>query len=463
MKSHCFGVYYLGGSVELLRLHEHLGQFYPGATLITRSQDTVLRVPIAGGTMPAAPKRPEFPYEAVNYQFDHGFGLAMITFQSDQPIPDLIAGPSQFVFQDPGLAGAILAYLYRAFGVNSLSEINSLASTRERRQSLKTRTGIRVITAGLDEANGGFRTDDTLWLVGKDIPGLDVSKAEDLSELSPGRVFRLGAGRYWSPAEDEDVLWDLARLELREISGGFLHGAANGWLDRTQTQLEQMSTMLAERNRTTWNREREDVEQFDVNFHRFATGARRQLITGALPSLEVVDRRRWDQWSNFTRQQELTGAALDEAHRAIERMTGPLDFREFQLLKTGVEEVEGRIMLLTVLLVLMEFFALAIEPGHLTSKGILLALVILIPAAFIAFERWRRQAVARHSRELLTRQRLEETRSRIAEAEREIKSFQSDELLAAGTRESLLREMKEMVGQLKARQEELSADLKGRR
>jgi hypothetical protein len=204
---------------------------------------------------------------------------------------------------------------------------------------------------------------------------------------------------------------------------------------------------------------REEVEHFDVNFHRFATSARRRLIDGDTTPLGVVDRRRWDRQSDFARQQELAGNALDEAHRAIAGMTRPLDFREFELLKTGVEEVEGRIMLLTVLLVLMGLFTLAIEPGNWTSKSILLVLVILIPVGFLFFERWRREAVVRRGRELLTRQRLEETGRQIGELEQEMKRSQSDDVMAADIREGLGREMSELLARLKARQDELSAEL----
>jgi len=462
VKTLCFGLYYLGGPVELLRLREHLRPAYPGATPVSQREEMVLQIPLVSGTIPVAPGQPEVHYEATNYQFGHGFGLALFTFESDQPIPDLMAAPARFIFQQAEPGGAILAYLYQALGVKGISEISGVASTRERRQQLKARTGIQVIPAGLDSFSTGFTTTETCWLVGKDIPGLDTSKAEDLSELSPGLVFRLGTGRYWSPTENEEVLGDLVLLELRELSGRYLRGAAADWLTHTQIQLEQLSATLVEHNRVVRNQVREEVEHFDVNFHRFATSTRRRLIDGEMTPLEVVNRRRWDRQSDFPRQQELTGNALDEAHRAIAGMTRPLDFREFELLKTGVEEVEGRIMLLTVLLVLMGLFTLAIEPGNWTSKGILLVLVILIPVGFLFFERWRREAVVRRGHELLTRQRLEETGRRIAELEQEMKRAQGDDVMAADIREGLAREMNEVLARLKARQAELSAELRKR-
>ena len=462
MKLHCFGLYYLGGPVELLRLHEHLRRVYPGAALVSRREDMVLQVPIVGGTVPVGPGRPEVTYEVTNYQFDHGFGLTLLAFQSDQPIPDLMVAPARFIFQQAELGGAILAYLYRALGVDGMSEVPGVAGTRERRQQLKARTGIRVIPAGLDDIKTGFTTTETCWLVGKDIAELDTSKAEDLSELFPGLILRLGTGRYWSPAESDELLWDLVLLELRELSGRYLRDAAVGWLARTQAQLEQMSATLVEHNRVVWNQVREEVEHFDVNFHRFATSTRQRLIDSVVSPLEVVDRRRWELHSDFPRQRELTGDALDEAHRAIDGMTRPLDFREFQLLKTGVEEVEGRIMLLTVLLVLMGLCTVAIEPGHWTAKGILLALVILIPVGFLFFERWRREAVVRRGRELLTRQRLEETGRQIAELEQEIKRSQSDDVMAADIRAGLGRELNEVLARVKAHRDELSAELRRR-
>jgi hypothetical protein len=462
MKTHCFGLYYLGGPVELLRLREHLRPVYPGATPVSRREEMVLQIPLVSRTIPAASGQPEVRYEATNYQFGHGYGLALFTFESDRPIPDLTAMPARFIFQQAELAGAIFAYLFQALGVKGISEIDGVASTRERRLQLKLRTGIQVIPAGLNEIRTGFMTTESCWLVGKDVPGLDTSKAEDQSEKFPGLILRLGPGHYWSPAENEEVLWDLVLLELRELSGRYLRDAAVGWLARTQTQLEQLSATLEEHNRVVGNQVREEVEHFDVNFHQFATSARRRLIDGDTTPLGVVDRQLWNRQSDFQRQQELAGKALDEAHRAIEGMTRPLDFREFQLLKTGVEEVEGRIMLLTVLLVLMELVTLAIEPGHWTSKGILLVLVILIPVGFLFFERWRREAVVRRGRGLLTRQRLVELGRQIAELEQEMKRSQSDDVMAADIREGLGREMNEVLARLKARQDELSAELRKR-
>ena len=127
MKLHCFGLYYLGGPVELLRLHEHLRRVYPDAALVSRREDMVLQVPIVGGIVPAGPGRPEVTYEVTNYQFDHGFGLTLLAFRSDQPIPDLMVAPARFIFQQAELGGAILAYLYQALGVDGMSEVPGVA------------------------------------------------------------------------------------------------------------------------------------------------------------------------------------------------------------------------------------------------------------------------------------------------------------------------------------------------
>ena len=141
MKTHCFGLYYLGGPVELLRLREHLRTAYPGVTPVSRREEMVLQIPLVSGTIPAAPGQPEVRYEATNYQFGHGFGLALSTFESDRPIPDLPAMPARFIFRQAELAGAIFAYLFQALGVKGISEIDGVASTRERRQQLKARPG----------------------------------------------------------------------------------------------------------------------------------------------------------------------------------------------------------------------------------------------------------------------------------------------------------------------------------
>jgi hypothetical protein len=460
MRTCCFGTFYLGGRIDLLRLREHLAGDYPDATLVTERGQAVLFVPLAAGVLAPATDRERIAYDVVNYQFDSGLGQILFRFRSEHRIPELEESPAKFALRQSEIAGAGLAYLRRALNIQNLSEVDSLAASPEQSRKLRSETGIQPFRVGLDAMSVTFSFADRVWLVGADVPDLETSRAEDLSEVSPGFVFGLGPDRFWSPVVTEDVTWDMVLLQLRESGVRMMKDVGRAWLEVIQRQLEQMTTTLAERNAVVWAQEREDVEQLDVNFHLLATDTRRFISTYSLLRLEVVSRERWERFSTFERHVELANKALDEAHRAIERMTRPLDFREFQLLKTGVEEVEGRIMLLTILLVLMELFRMATEPGHWGSKGVLLGLVILIPTGFLLFERWRRSAVVRRGRALLTRNRIERVKTDIKEIEQEIEQLKSEDFLAEETQQSFLSELSVSRDRLKRQQAEHEEELK---
>ena len=423
----------------------------------------MLYLPLATGELDASAAGQDISYEAVNYQFDSGIGLVLFMFKSRKRIRALEASPAEFALGQPAIAEAALGFLRRSLNIKSFAEISGLAHDPAQRRKLQAATGIQPLCVGLDGLIVNFNVVDRFWLTGTDVPDLDTADAEDLSETKPGFVFALSRNRYWSPVLTEEVIWDMVLLQLREIGAGLMKYIAVDWLGVVQRQLGQMATTLIERNAVVWAQEREDVERLDVNFHLFAIEARRFFAAGSMPVLEIVSRDRWDRTSTFEHHQDQVNLALDETHRTIERMTRPLDFREFQMLKTGVEEVEGRIMLLTVLLVVMALFTMAVEPGHWLGKGALLGLVFLIPAGFLLFERWRRSAVARRGRALLTRNRLERVRADIKDSESEIERVKKENFLAENTRQSFLSELNEALERLKRQQVEYEDALKRNR
>lgn len=138
MRTCCFGTFYLGGRIDLLRLREHLAPDYPDATLVTERGQAVLYVPLAAGELAAVSGRERIAYDMVNYQFDSGFGQILFTFRSASRISALEEFPAKFALRQPEIADAGLTYLRRALNIKSLSEINSLVRTPEQSRKLRS-------------------------------------------------------------------------------------------------------------------------------------------------------------------------------------------------------------------------------------------------------------------------------------------------------------------------------------
>jgi hypothetical protein len=458
MKTYCFGLNYLGGRVDLPRFRQNLGGHYPESSLVIQRGEKVLVIPLVKGEL-ALPEG-AIPYEATAYQFESGFGVWVAAFESKGPVATILDNPA-FVFTQPAFSQAVMDFLKRSFGVENLANLHSLLRHKDGIRDLQAATGVEVAQVGLEDANLGLEFSEATLVVGPSLEAMDMGAALDVSRKG-GEVFALGSNRLWARAMNDALLWDLIQMFLREQGVTRLKHLALHWMEQLQRQLAQMQASLAEENEAVWAQDREDVERLDLRFHLFSGETRRFLVRGEFLWLDVIEREKWNALSLFKRQKELIHETLEESGRSVERMTRPLDFREFKLLKSGVEEVEARIMLLTVLLVLMELFAQALVPGHWVPKGILLLLIIAIPGGYLLFERWRKQETLRKGRAILVANRKQRVEADIRTYELELERLQGAGFLSGEVRDTYEREMKEIIARLKEKKMGYESELKNR-
>jgi len=457
MKTFCFGLNYLGGRVDLRRLHQHLAVHYPEATLEMKRAEKVLSLTMARGTLTLEGKA--LPFELTSHHFASGHGIYIVAVESQDPVGCILDETSS-VYSQPAVSQALADFLKRCFGVEDFASLDTTLKHKEGVRDIKAETGIEVAWIGQEDVNIGFEFSETLLVVGPSLEAMDMQGAKEISKKE-GEVLALSPDRLWARAMDDDLLWDLVLIFLREHGVRRIKAIALHWLVELQRQLSQMQVSLGEGNKAVLTQDREEVEDLDLRFHVFTIEARRFLVRNEFPWLEAIDRDKWGTLTLFRQQKELVHETLEEGTRALERMTRPLDFREFKLLKSGVEEVEARIMLLTVLLVLMEFFTQALVPGHWIAKGILLILILAIPTGYFFFGRWRKQEALRKGRAIFLGNRLERVDAEIRLREQELERLKSADFLNVETKEGYRREMNEIIARYKDRRREYEDELEG--
>jgi hypothetical protein len=408
MKAYYFSLCYLGGEVDLVKLRNHMAGPYTGMTLELVRGDHMANIPLSSGSMELGGK--SVPYQIVCHQFDSGFGTVVFMLEYDLQEQAAATALTQQAIQKPEMAGAVLEYFNRVFGVSDAGELFNKLRKPEVRRQIIAGPGVNLLTVGLDNCNIGIHEFDCLWLAGG---GGEEARKAGWRDLTAGRSQLLAGdtNRFWSPQAGGELYWDMVAILLREHSSSVCLEYTRSWLGALNQQLRATGESLRRGNEEVWSQDRDDIEAMDINFLGFNIHlktflqSRERLYRRDAPpaSLRLIEPAEWETLSGYRSRRSMTDGLLAECKHTIERMTRPLDFREFRLLKLGVEEVEARIMLLTVLLVIMELFAQVLEPGHWHLKGAMLGLLVLIPGSFLLWTRLRRVRARRRGRTLYLR------------------------------------------------------------
>ena len=464
MKVYCFNLCYLGGDVDLVKLRAHLLEVYTGTTLEMVRGSHVVNVPLASGSMDLEGK--SVPYQIVLHQHDSGFGTVVFILESDLQEQAAATAQTQMAVRGSELAGATLEYFNRVFGTRDAGELFTKLRKPGIRRQIKAGPGVDLLPVGLENFNIGIHEFDCLWLAGG---GGEEARKSGWRDLTSGRgqLWAADINRFWSPQAGSELYWDMAAILLREHSSSCCLEYARAWLGSINQQLRQTGESLGQGNEELWAQDRDDVEAMDINFLGFNIHlkiflqSQEQLYRRDAPpaSLRLIEPSEWEALSRYRSRRSMTDGLLAECKHTIERMTRPLDFREFKLLKIGVEEVEARIMLLTVLLVIMELFAQVLEPGHWHLKGALLVLLVLIPGSFLLWTRLRRTRSLRRGRAMYLRNMKAKAEEEGRGIEQQMMQLRDTPGISPQTREHYLGVYGEIRNRVRERAEEIDLEL----
>ncbi len=464
MKAHHFSLCYLGGDVDLVKLKAHLSEAYPGTTLEMVRGNRVANIPLVSGVM--SPEGREVGYRVVCHQFDSGFGTVSFMVELDLQEQGAALVQGQQAFRGPGLAAVVPEYINRVFGTRDAGELIAEIRKPEERRRIKEGPGVDLLSVGRDNFSIGIHEFDCIWLAGG---GGEEAKKAGWRDLTAGRGQLLAGdtNRFWSPQAGAELYWDMVLLLLREHSSSCYLVYARAWLGTLNLQLKQTGESLRQKNEALWSQDRDDIETMDMNFLAFNLHLRDFLLgqehlyrrDEPPANLRLVEPAEWERLSRYRSRRALIDGVMAECKHIIGRMTMPLDFREFRLLKTGVEQLEARIMLLTVLLVIMEIFAHLLKPGHWYLKAALVLLLAAIPGSYILWERTRRRRLRRRSRELYLRNLRSRTEEEARDIDQRLAALTGTPGIEPKTRDHYLGVYQGIRARIKERTAEISAEL----
>lgn len=465
MKVHYISLCYLGGEVDLVKLRAHLSKDFPGTALETVRRGHLVNVPLASGRLDL--EGTEVPYKIVCHQYDSGFGTVVHTLEIEEHGLASAVEQARKAVYGPGLATASLAYFNRVFGTGGIGELYTHLNKTGARGFQKTGPGRGLFPEGCDYWNVGINEFDCLWLVGGD--GEEARKA-GWHDLTAGRGL-LWAGdinRFWSGDDPPNLYWDMMAILTREHLASCFRNFAYSWMGTLNQHLKQYRDGLAQGNEELWSQYREEVEALDINFLAFRIYLQSvllgqdQLYRRDFPpaNLVLVDPGEWEGLSRYRIRRAQIEGLMAECRHIIERMLAPLDFREFRLLKTGVEQLEARIMLLTVLLVIMELFAQLLEPGHWPLKGLLILLLVAIPGSYILWERTRRARAGKRGRLLHLRNLRAKAEEEAKEKEQQMAAIREDPGIDPQLRDYYLGIYQDLAKRMRNRAAELDTEIK---
>lgn len=464
MKAHYFSLCYLGGEVDLVKLRAHLAKAFPGTALEMVRRSHLVTVPLASGSLEL--EGTAVPYKIVCYQFDAGFGTVVHSLETgEQGLASAIERARKAV-NGPELATSSLGYFNRVFSTREIGELYTHLKKTGVRGFQRSGPGRELFPEGCDYWNVGINEFDCLWLVGGD--GEEARKAgwHDLT-AGRGRLLAGDTNRFWSADDPPDLFWDVAAILMREHLASCFRNFTYSWMGTLNQHLKHYREGLTLGNEELWAHYRDEVERLDVNFLAFRVYlqsvllGQEQLYRRDHPPANLVhiEPAEWERLSRYRSRRAAIDRLTAECQHIIERMTVPLDFREFRLLKTGVEQLEARIMLLTVLLVIMELFAQFLEPGHWPMKWLLLALLVAIPGSYILWERTRRERARRRGRAMHLKNLRAKAEEEAREKEHQMAALREDPGIDPQSRDYYLGIYKDLAKRMRGRAEELDSEI----
>lgn len=464
MKAHYISLCYLGGEVDLVKLRAHLAKNFPGTALEMVRRGHMVNVPLASGRLEL--EGTAVPYSIVCHQYDTGFGTVVHNVEiGDQKLATAIKMARKAVY-GPGLATAALAYFNRVFGTREIGELYTHLKKTGARGFQRSGPGSDLFPEGCDYWNVGINEFDCLWLVGGD--GEEARQA-GWHDLTAGRGLLLAGdtNRFWSADDPPDLYWDVVAILTREHLASCFRNYAYSWMGTLSQHLKQYRDGLAQGNEELWSIYRDEVESLDLNLLSFRIYlqsvllGQEQLYRRDHPPANLVhiEPGDWERLSRYRSRRAAIDGLMAECQHLIERMTVPLDFREFRLLKTGVEQLEARIMLLTVLLVIMELFSQLLEPGHWPLKGLLMLLLVAIPGGYILWERTRRARTRRRGRLMHLKNLRAQAEEAAREKEQQMAALREDQGIDPSSRDYYLGIYQDLAKRMRGRAEELDAEI----
>ena len=455
-----FAMYHLGREIDLPRYRGHIQRYYPNAAIVMDQLDRYVRVPVSSGQIVEDQNTVSFSAEI--HVLDAGVALIVTRLTGADLPANFLDAPLRYARAHGEVYQPVMDFVSRSFGVESWASVDSLLRSPEGVARVRAETGIEAEPVGLEDHDFSVDENVTILVVGASPAAAGMDSPQDISIRKSREILAQGASRVWIGDLTEPMFRDVIRMMTRELRAWSLTYLSRGWLYCTQRQLSRMAATLPKSNPVVWAQEREDVEKFDLRFHIFANRARSYFASRESLPLEVVDCDVWNDLSRFRANRAALSDALDETRHGIERMTRPYDFREFKLLKAGIEMVEGQIMLLTVVLALVAVAAIILEPVAWWLRVIIvLALVTAVPAAFLLYWRRHRQRAVFRARALLLRSRLEQVKADTNDLQQSVEYMKGATWFAAPeVRETLEREFKELMARAQERQAEYENELK---
>jgi hypothetical protein len=465
VKIYNFSLCYLGGEVDLVKLSKRLSARYPGAVLDFVRGQNLVNVPLDQGTLSLAGG--DISYQTVCHQYESGFGSMVTALEMEHRDYDADIRIAREAVGHQRMAAAKLNYMNIVFGVESAGELFGICRLPEERKRLKDDGGLNLKTVGLNEINIGIQEFDCYWLSGE---GFDEATKAPWRDVSGGarQLAAADNNRFWSPGRGDELYWDMVNILIREHMAVYLRTYSEAWIGYIRQQMNLIRDNLGERNQELLSQEHGDLERMESDFLSFSIMVKVALSGQAYlrsrpsgpASLRIIEPTEWGHFSRFDDQRVLIEGLVAEGKYAIKRMIRPLEFREFKLLKTGVEQLELLIMLLTVLLVVMELFAQFAEPGHWRLKGLLTLLLVAIPGTYALWSVTRRSRSQRRGRKLYLKHLIDSMEEGVQIKEEQIRELKATGGMAPETRERYIRTNEEILRQYRTRAKEYQEELK---
>jgi len=197
---------------------------------------------------------------------------------------------------------------------------------------------------------------------------------------------------YLCCGNDEDFILLFRRLVYRRGLMRFCNSIAMRWIGTIRSEAKSIKKNLNEKNRVYWNKMKNKLETWDLNFLDFYTAVIRMLDQTGRISTDSIN----DIFADKFRDDYQSARAgllqnLEHIKYALSNIATPGEVHDEQILQRETEKGNERILLLSFLAMSIPLLGAVLAPGISVTTKIIAALVLcLMPAIYFQIRKHHR-------------------------------------------------------------------------
>ena len=303
------------------------------------------------------------------------------------------------------------------------------------------------------------RLDDSSIICGEQ-SGPPKASDDELITVIRGKVIKSG-NSYYCAGEEQDFLAFYRVLVYRRSLTDLYKSILIKWMDKIKTEAKLIKKNLNEKNRIYWNKLKNRIEVWDLNYLDFYATTVSMLHQVEEISIHGLDVKCAEKYRiDFERSQASLLLNMEHVKYALRNISTPGEVHDEQILQQATEKGNERIMLLSFLAMSIPLLGAVLAPGISVMTKITAALILcLMPVIYFHIRKYHHRRDNRRSNRLYLLNMRHAHVADISNARSQINSIETDTERNAESKEEILGLLRESLNFAEKQLEDIDQEI----